>query len=171
MGIWSKNWHKIGQNMDEMYRVSDDTWPQENFDKSQALYRHELDTWIFSKCLIWKRAWNLANFSCVQCRETPSNLTNLFSYSLCCTLFLLKRTRLGGGIPVLQIKIPFRIHLLGSLGIPLILFSVWPLGGRTMLIVFWVLKFLPRSGRPLLRLVFLLLELIVVLLIKCYIFE
>ena len=112
MGIWSENWHKIGQNMDEMYRVSDDTWPQENFDKSQALYRHELDTWIFSKCLIWKRAWNLANFSCVQCRETPSNLTNLFSYSLCCTLFLLKRTRLGGGIPVLQIKIPFRIHLL-----------------------------------------------------------
>ena len=27
-------------------------WTPENLAKSQALYKHELDTWKFSKCLI-----------------------------------------------------------------------------------------------------------------------
>ena len=48
--------------------------------------------------------------------------------------YQVKNTSLGGGLPVLQIKIPFRIHLLGSweggICTPLILFSFWPLGGK-----------------------------------------
>ena len=34
------------------YRVSHDTGHLEILAKSKALYKHELDTWIFSKCLI-----------------------------------------------------------------------------------------------------------------------
>ena len=34
------------------YRVTQDTGHLEILAKSQALYKHDLDTWKFSKCLI-----------------------------------------------------------------------------------------------------------------------
>ena len=47
---------------------------------------------------------------------------------------LVKNTSLGGGLPVLQIKIPFGIHLLGSWGggicSEFIFFPLWPSGGK-----------------------------------------
>ena len=47
--------------------------------KSQALYKHELDVWKLYKCLNLYRAWDLAKFFGVECRETPCSCFNILT--------------------------------------------------------------------------------------------
>ena len=64
------------------YRVFHDTGHPQILAECQALYKHELDTRKFSKCMILYRAWNIAKIFGVQCCETPCIRTELTLVSI-----------------------------------------------------------------------------------------